>query len=50
MLILFTILLLASCLFMILMGGWAVVDLLRMWRRQREFIRGIERVIQRGRL
>ena len=45
--ILFTILLLASCLFMILMGGWAIVDMLRMWRRQREFIRAIERAIGR---
>ena len=50
MTILFTILLLASCLFMILTGSWAIVDMLRMWRRQREFIRGIERVILRGRL
>jgi len=45
--ILFTILLLASCLFMILMGSWAIVDLLRMWRRQREFIRAMERAIGR---
>jgi hypothetical protein len=47
---LLTLLMLALCLFMILVGGWAVVDMVRMMRRQREFIRGIERVIQRGRL
>ena len=47
MLTLFTILLLASCLFMILMGSWAIVDMLRMWRRQREFIRAMERAIGR---
>jgi len=44
-----TILMLACCLFMILVGGWAVVDMVRMMRRQREFVRAVERVI-RGRL